>query len=109
MDLQTLFAERIGGASFGESNEIYKFEKIKRTKAAAREQHPGVELLDFGVGEPDQIAPGPIRRALRRAVDDPANRGYADNGIREFKVAAVQYMKTFFGVDGLDPERKLST
>ena len=31
---------RIGGASFGQSNEIYKFEKIKRAKTAAREARP---------------------------------------------------------------------
>jgi LL-diaminopimelate aminotransferase len=107
MDLQKLFAERIGGAAFGLSNEIYKFEKIKRAKAAARQAHPEVELLDFGVGEPDQLAPAPIRRALKKAVDDPANRGYADNGIKEFKLAAARYLEEFFGVTGLDPETEI--
>ncbi|MBU4200834.1 MAG: LL-diaminopimelate aminotransferase [Verrucomicrobia bacterium] len=108
MDLQKLFAERIGGAAFGLSNEIYKFEKIKRAKAAACQAYPGVELLDFGVGEPDRLAPTTIRRALKKAVDDPANRGYADNGIREFKVAAVRYMQEFFGVTGLDPDTEIN-
>jgi len=108
MDLQKLFAERIGGAQFGLTNEIYKFEKIKRAKAAARQARPQVEMLDFGVGEPDQMAPAPIRAALKQAVDDPANRGYADNGIREFKVAAAQYMEKFFGVRGLDPDTEIN-
>ncbi|MBW7908566.1 MAG: LL-diaminopimelate aminotransferase [Kiritimatiellae bacterium] len=108
MDLQSLFAERIGGARFGTGNEIYKFEKIKRAKAAARAARPQVELLDFGVGEPDQIAPAAIRDALKRAVDDPANRGYADNGIREFKLAAAEYMKKFFGVSDLDPDTEIN-
>ncbi len=107
MNIQTLFAERIGGATFGLSNAIYKFEKIKRAKAAARAAHPGLELLDFGVGEPDQIAPAPIRRALKQAVDDPANRGYADNGIAEFKQAAADYLRTFFNIAGLDPETEI--
>ena len=104
MNIQKCFAERIGGARFGTTNEIYKFEKIKRAKAAARTARPTVELLDFGIGEPDQIAPAPIRRALKKAVDDPANRGYADNGIREFKVAAADYMRTFFNVADLNPD-----
>ena len=108
MDLQSLFAERIGGARFGRTNEIYKFEKIKRAKAAARQARPQVEMLDFGVGEPDQMAPAPIRAALKKAVDDPVNRGYADNGIREFKVAAAQYMAKFFGVRGLDPDTQIN-
>ncbi len=108
MDLQSLFAERIGGAAFGTGGEIYKFEKIKRAKAAARAARPQVELLDFGVGEPDQMAPAAIRNALKKAVDDPANRGYADNGIREFKLAAADYLKTFFGVTDLDPDRQIN-
>lgn len=108
MDLQSLFAERIGGKTFGQSTEIYKFERIKRAKAAAREARPDVELLDFGVGEPDRMAPDVVREALKTAVDDPANRGYADNGIRDFKVAAAQYMDNFFGVDDLDPDTEIN-
>lgn len=108
MDLQSLFAERIGGKQFGLSNEIYKFEKIKRAKAAARKARPDVEILDFGVGEPDRMAPAVIREALKKAVDDPANRGYADNGIREFKLAAAQYMINFFGVTDLDPDTEIN-
>ncbi len=99
MDHEQLFAERIGGVEFGKSTEIYKFEKIKRAKTKARELHPELEILDFGVGEPDQMAPTPIREALKREVDLPENRGYADNGIPEFKEAAATYMKHFFGVE----------
>lgn len=108
MNLQNLFAERIGGKNFGQSNEIYKFEKIKRAKAAARAARPDVELLDFGVGEPDQMAPAAIREALKKAVDNPANRGYADNGIREFKLAAAEYLSKFFGVTGIDPDTQIN-
>jgi LL-diaminopimelate aminotransferase len=93
MNAQKLFAERIGGENYGKSTEIYKFEKIKRAKAKARQMHPGLEILDFGVGEPDKMAPAPIREALKVEVDKPANRGYSDNGILEFKQAAAEYMK----------------
>jgi LL-diaminopimelate aminotransferase len=108
MDLQQLFAERIGGTSFGTSDEIYKFEKIKRAKAAVHQSRPNTELLDFGVGEPDQLAPLPIREAMKLAVDEPGNRGYADNGVPEFRVAAAEYMREFFGVSGLDPETQVN-
>lgn len=107
MDLQNLFADRIGGRRFGLSDAIYKFEKIKRAKAAARAARPEVELLDFGVGEPDQMAPEVIRTALKQAVDDPANRGYADNGIAAFQSAAADYLRQFFGVADLDPRRQI--
>jgi len=107
MDHQQLFADRIGGIQFGQSTEIYKFEKIKRAKAKARATKPGLEILDFGVGEPDQIAPAPIREALKAEVDKPENRGYADNGIPAFKEAAAQYMREFFGVE-LDPATEIN-
>ncbi len=99
MNHEQLFADRIGGTEFGKSTEIYKFEKIKRAKARAGELHPELEILDFGVGEPDQMAPAPIREALKREVDLPENRGYADNGIPEFKEAAATSMKNLFGVE----------
>lgn len=108
MNIQKLFAERIGGEKFGTTNEIYKFEKIKRAKAEARKNNPGVELLDFGVGEPDQMAPDEIRSAMKKAIDDPSNRGYADNGIAEFKIASAEYMRKFFGVTDLDPETEIT-
>jgi len=108
VNLQELFADRIGGSQFGLTNEVYKFGKIKKAKVAALKARPDVELLDFGVGEPDQMAPEPIREALKKAVDEPANRGYADNGIREFRVAAARYMEEFFGIKDLDPDTEIN-
>ncbi len=107
MNIQKLFADRIGGSEFGQSNAVYKFGKIKRAKEEARKRHPDVELLDFGVGEPDQMAPEAIRSTLKSAVDNPENRGYADNGIPEFRQAAADYMKTFFGV-AVDPQTEVN-
>src|SRR3972149_1790109 len=95
--IQTRFAGRIGGAKFGKSTKIYKFEKIKRAKAAAQRAHPGVELLDFGVGEPDDMAFPGVVEALRREAARWGNRGYADNGIAEFKDAASISLERGFG------------
>jgi LL-diaminopimelate aminotransferase len=67
-----------------------------------------MELLDFGVGEPDQIAPAQIRETMKTAIDDPSNRGYADNGIAEFKKAATAYMKELFGVANLNPDTQVN-
>jgi LL-diaminopimelate aminotransferase len=99
---QSLFAERIGGAGYGKSNEIYKFEKIKRAKRAALAAHPERRLLDFGIGENDDMADPLVRDILKREVDKLENRGYADNGIMAFKEAAAGFMKKVFGVN-LDP------
>jgi len=102
--IQQLFAERIGGNQYGKSNEIYKFEKIKRAKAEAKRNFPDVELLDMGVGEPDQRADDQVIEQLYQEAKKPENRGYADNGGRDLKVAAANYLKNVFSVEGINPE-----
>ncbi|GAB6929643.1 LL-diaminopimelate aminotransferase [Paenibacillus sp. JCM 10914] len=100
--IQQNFADRIGGANYGKDTAIYKFEKIKRAKVAAKQEHPDVELIDMGVGEPDEMADSGIVAKLAEEASKPENRGYADNGIPEFKEAAVRYLRNVFGVEGID-------
>ncbi|MGZ9585089.1 LL-diaminopimelate aminotransferase [Paenibacillus marinisediminis] len=105
--IQTVFADRIGGANYGKDTNIYKFEKIKRAKAAAKLAYPNVELIDMGVGEPDEMADAGIVAKLAEEAAKPENRGYADNGIVEFKAAAAKYLCDVFGVDGIDPKTEV--
>ena len=95
---QKLFADRIGGAQFGKGNEIYKFEKIKRAKRKAISDHPNRKLIDFGIGENDEVAPLAIRQEMERQIHRPENRGYPDNGIAEFKEAVAAFMQRNLGV-----------
>jgi LL-diaminopimelate aminotransferase len=104
---QPLFAERIGGAGYGKGTDIYKFEKIKRAKRAVLREHPERQLLDFGIGENDEMADPLVREVGKREIDRPENRGYADNGIPEFKEAAAGFMKRVFGVT-LDPATEVN-
>ena len=105
--IQSLFAERLGGKMFGKETKIYKFEKIKRAKRAALAAHPGAELIDFGVGEPDEMAFPGVVQSLQKEAEKPENRGYADNGIREFKDAAARYMEKVYNVNGINPETEV--
>src|SRR6059058_5770071 len=104
---QQLFAERLGGAKYGKGTDIYKFEKIKRAKRAALAAHPERRLLDFGIGENDDMADPLVRDVLKREVDKLENRGYADNGIASFKEAAAGFMNRMFGVT-LDPATEIN-
>jgi len=100
--IQELFAERIGGNQYGKSTAIYKFEKIKRAKKAAKAAKPDMDLIDMGVGEPDEMAFPIVIKTLQEEAAKPENRGYADNGGDEFKKAAAQYMSEVFGVSDID-------
>ena len=102
--IQEMFAERIGGNQFGMSDVIYKFEKIKRSKREGAKHHPDMELIDLGVGQPDYMADGDVIRVLAEESAKWENRGYADNGIDEFKKAAAKYMDQVFGVKDIDYE-----
>jgi LL-diaminopimelate aminotransferase len=105
--IQNLFAERIGGRGYGKGTEIYKFEKIKRAKRAALQANPSAELIDMGVGEPDEMAFPECVEALAQAARKPANRGYADNGADQYKQAAARWMKNVCGVEGINPETQV--
>ncbi len=106
--IQELIAERIGGNKFGKSNVIYKFEKIKRAKAAAVAAHPDMEIIDMGVGEPDACANNGVIERLCQEAYKWENRNYADNGIPEFKAAAAKYLEDVYGVTGIDAESEIN-
>jgi LL-diaminopimelate aminotransferase len=105
--LQNLFAARIGGKEYGKTTAIYKFEKIKRAKRAALAAHPGAEIIDLGVGEPDEMAFPQVVAKLSEEAAKPENRGYADNGDEVLKAAAARYLERVCGVPGLDPEKEI--
>lgn len=106
--VQNLFAERIGGYDFGNDTVLYKFEKIKRAKREACRNNPDIELIDLGVGEPDWMAEKEVINVLYEQAKLRENRGYADNGIQEFKDAAVHYMEKVYHVYGLDSANEVN-
>src|SRR6266508_2523963 len=105
--IQNLFAERIGGRNYGKSTAIYKFEKIKRAKRAAMAANPGAEIIDMGVGEPDEMAFPEVVEELQREALKPENRGYADNGDAVLKQAASRYLDRVCSVKGINAETEV--
>ncbi|WP_283609818.1 LL-diaminopimelate aminotransferase [Faecalispora anaeroviscerum] len=105
--IQQLFADRIGGTSFGKREELYKFEKIKKTRRQMEREHPEIPMIDLGVGEPDAMADAGVIDVLYEQAREWKNRGYADNGILLFQQAAAAYLENVFGVSGLQPETQI--
>ena len=100
-------SDRLGGINFGKSTVIYKFELIKRAKAAAKKAHPDIALIDMGVGEPDWPADNLVVKSLSEEAGKPENRWYADNGIPEFQEAAANYLEKVYGLSGLIPSENI--
>ena len=105
--IQNLFAERIGGQNYGKTTAIYKFEKIKRAKQAALKANPGAEIIDMGVGEPDEMAFPEVVSVLHEEAQKPGNRGYADNGDSVLKQAAAEYLDKVCGAPGINPDTEV--
>jgi acetylornithine aminotransferase len=81
-----------------ESLGTYPFVRLDEAKAAAVAR--GIELIDFGIGEPREETPAFIRRALAEAVEPVSTYPKAD-GLPVLKEAIARWVARRFGV-GLD-------
>lgn len=83
----------------------YVFAWLDELKATARAR--GADLIDLGMGNPDQPTPPEIVEAIARAYADPRSHGYPPfRGTPEFREAVARFMKQRFGVD-VDPEHEV--
>jgi succinyldiaminopimelate transaminase len=81
----------------------YPFVRLEEAKrrVAAR----GVELIDFGVGDPRERTPSIIREALLASVDETSKYPLAE-GLPELRRAIADWVRRRFGVR-LDPARQI--
>ncbi len=83
----------------------YLFGEIARRKREAIEA--GKDVIDFGVGDPDQATPKFIVNSLQRAAEDARNHSYPQNsGSPRFRSAVASWFKRRFDVE-LDPDREV--
>jgi LL-diaminopimelate aminotransferase len=81
----------------------YLFGEIARAKVKAKAE--GRDLIDLGIGDPDQPTPAPIIDALARFARDPETHRYdeSDAGWPPFLQSVARWYGRRFGVE-LDPE-----
>ena len=106
MDVQNLFAERIGGQKFGKVQQTFKFTLINNAKQEFIQKNPTVKVIDMGVGEPEELPADTIVEALYREALVKENRIYPCNGILEFSQAAARYLDRAFSL-ALDPRTEI--
>ncbi len=95
------FAERV------EKLPPYLFAEISRKIAEKRAQ--GLDVISFGIGDPDIPTPPHIIDALVEAAREPANHRYPETeGLPEFRRAVAGWYERRFGLS-IDPEREVLT
>ena len=71
---------------------------------ADRLRREGVDVLDFGPGEPDFDTPEPIREAAKRALDAGDTHYGSANGKPELRAAVARAVRERHGGDWVDSE-----
>ncbi len=83
----------------------YLFARISEMIAAKRAQ--GIDVISFGIGDPDIPTPEYILDSLKRASDVPANHRYPETeGLPEFREAVARWYERRHGVS-LDPAKEI--
>ncbi len=83
----------------------YVFEQVNRLKASARAA--GADIIDLGMGNPDQPTPPHIVEKLIETAKKPDTHGYsASRGIKGLRRAQAAYYDRRFGVK-LDPDSQV--
>lgn len=106
MNYKQLISDRLGGALFYQ-NSYYKFEKYSRLKQNYINSHND-ELLDFGIGEGDDMPPFNVLDVLSKESIKYENRIYSDNGIDEFKIACSKHLLDIYNVKINDPINQIN-
>ncbi|MGM0420389.1 MAG: LL-diaminopimelate aminotransferase [Bacillota bacterium] len=67
----------------------------------------GVDVISFGIGDPDKPTPEFIVESMIKSVQDPATHSYPSyEGLLEYRTAVTDWYKKRFGVN-LDPEKEV--
>jgi len=83
----------------------YVFEEVNKLKAKLR--HDGVDIIDFGFGNPDMPTPKHIIDKLIETVQKPRTTGYSvSRGIMGLRQACARYYDRRFDVQ-LDPTSEI--
>src|SRR4051794_5771588 len=84
---------------------VYPFVRLGEARAAAEAR--GVDVIDFGIGEPREKTPSFIRRALAEAVElEPVSSYPAAAGLPETRAAIAAWTERRFG-STLDPDTEI--
>lgn len=84
----------------------YLFAEIE--EKVARKVEMGMDIIDFGIGDPDLPTPRPLVDVIKEQLDDTANHRYpSSQGEADTRQAIAEWYRKRFGVD-LNPDREVA-
>lgn len=101
MNFENMISKRLGGSNFYQTS-YYKFEKYANLKQKWLANHQE-ELLDFGIGEGDEMPPSFVLESLSKEIYQYENRIYADNGIDLLKQVAAIHLQEIYDLKISEP------
>ncbi len=83
----------------------YLFAEIDRMIEKAKEN--GIDVISFGIGDPDQPTPDNIVNKMKEAVENPTTHSYPSyEGLYEFRKAVVDWYERKYNIR-LDPDKQV--
>jgi len=85
----------------------YVFAELDKRRQAALAR--GVDVINLGMGDPDQPTPSHIVQAMQKAILDPTNHHYPPfGGTKEYKEAAASWCFERFGIQ-VEPNTEVTS
>jgi LL-diaminopimelate aminotransferase len=95
------FAERVG--------QVPEYLFVQITRKIAEKRAQGIEVVSFGIGDPDLPTPDHVLDALQEAARAPDNHRYPESeGLPEYRQAVANWYHRRFAVS-LDPETEVTS
>ena len=95
------FAKRVG--------EVPPYIFVQITRKIAEKKAQGIDVISFGIGDPDRPTPDRIVESLREAALDPSNHAYPDtDGLLDFKKAVASWYQRRFGI-AIEADKEVMT
>lgn len=93
-------------SDFVKKTKPYAFAEVDKTRDKLKTK--GVDVIDFGVGDPTDPTPEIVREACKEGLDKRAKSGYPSyEGSIKFRTAVSKWFKKRFGVN-LDPKHEIT-
>lgn len=88
-------------------SETYAFAEVDRKKEELKAK--GIDVIDFGVGDPESPTPEFVREAGKCSIDAHACSGYPSYiGMKKYREEIAKWMKKRFNVE-LDPDKEITS